>query len=120
MQLGLLSEAQGRSRNSNTAQRSARRSPNFSQARGLLRDDPADPAAVLEAWLCFLAQNDEEFLLINLEDLWLEPGPQNMPGTWDERPNWQRRARLSLEAMRESDSVAKLLKRIGDIRGAIR
>ena len=50
---------------------------------------------------CFLAENDEEFLLINLEDLWLEPVPQNMPGTWQERPNWQRKARLSLEAMRE-------------------
>ena len=35
-----------------------------------------------------------EFLLINLEDLWLEPAPQNVPGTWQERPNWQRKARL--------------------------
>ena len=68
-----------------------------------MRDDPADPAAVLDAWLCFLAENDEEFLLINLEDLWLEPGPQNVPGTWHERPNWQRKARLSLEALRESE-----------------
>jgi 4-alpha-glucanotransferase len=117
--LGLMSEAQGRDEQQyRAAQRQAL--AGFLQARGLLRDDPADPAAVLEAWLCFLAENDEEFLLINLEDLWLEPGPQNVPGTWDERPNWQRRARLSLEALRESDSVAKLLKRIGDIRGAIR
>lgn len=116
--LGLMSEAQGRDdRQCRAAQCQALAS--FLQARGLLRDDPADPAAVLEAWLCFLAENDEEFLLINLEDLWLEPAPQNVPGTWDERPNWQRRARLSLEALRESDSVAKLLKRIGDIRGAI-
>ena len=114
--LGLMSEAQGRDeRQYRAAQRQAL--AGFLQARGLLRDDPADPAAVLKAWLCFLAENDEEFLLINLEDLWLEPGPQNVPGTWDERPNWQRRARLSLEALRESDSVAKLLKRIGDIRG---
>ena len=117
--LGLMSEAQGRDeRQYRAAQRQAL--AGFLQARGLLRDDPADPAAVLKAWLCFLAENDEEFLLINLEDLWLEPGPQNVPGTWDERPNWQRRARLSLEALRESDSVAKLLKRIGDIRGPIR
>ena len=117
--LGLMSEAQGRDEQQyRAAQRQAL--AGFLQARGLLRDDPADPAAVLEAWLSFLAENDEEFLLINLEDLWLEPAPQNVPGTWDERPNWQRRARLSLEALRESDSVAKLLKRIGDIRGAIR
>ena len=116
--LGLMSEAQGRDeRQYRAAQRQAL--AGFLQARGLLRDDPADPAAVLEAWLRFLAEDNEEFLLINLEDLWLEPAPQNVPGTWDERPNWQRRASLSLEALRESDSVAKLLKRIGDIRGAI-
>jgi 4-alpha-glucanotransferase len=116
--LGLMSEAQARDEwQYRAAQRQAL--AGFLQARGLLRADP-DPAAVLEAWLCFLAENDEEFLLINLEDLWLEPAPQNVPGTWHERPNWQRRARLSLEALRESDAVAKLLKRIGDIRGAIR
>ncbi len=62
----------------------------------------------------------KSFLLINLEDLWLEPAPQNVPGTWNERPNWQRKARLPLEALHESDAVAKLLKHIGDIRGAIR
>jgi len=117
--LGLMSEAQARDESQyRAAQRQAL--AGFLQARGWLRDDPADPGAVLEAWLSFLAENEEEFLLINLEDLWLEPAPQNVPGTWDERPNWQRRARLSLEALRESGSVAKLLKRIGDIRGAIR
>ncbi len=113
-----MTEAQARDESQyRAAQRQAL--ADFLQARGLLRDDP-DPAAVLEAWLCFLAENDEEFLLINLEDLWLEPAPQNVPGTWNERPNWQRRARLPLEALRESDAVAKLLKHIGDIRGAIR
>ena len=37
--------------NINTAQRSAKRSIAFLTPRGLLRDDAADPAAVLDAWL---------------------------------------------------------------------
>ena len=55
---------------------------------------------VLGGWLTFLAGQDEDFLLINLEDLWLEPAPQNVPGTWQERPNWQRKTRLSFEEVR--------------------
>jgi len=92
----------------------------FLQSRGLLRDNSTDPAAVLAGWLLFLAHGEEKFLLINLEDLWLETAPQNVPGTWQERPNWQRKARYSLEAIREMSSIAELLKTIGDIRGGMR
>jgi len=92
----------------------------FLQSRGLLRDSSTDPAAVLAGWLAFLAHGEEEFLLINLEDLWLETAPQNVPGTWQERPNWQRKARYSLEAIREMKSIETLLKTIGDIRGGMR
>jgi 4-alpha-glucanotransferase len=51
-----------------------------------------------------------------LEDLWLEPLPQNVPGTWEERPNWQRKARFSLEQLRQMDAVTKTLRTIGEIR----
>ena len=71
---------------------------------------------VLKAWLSFLAKNDEAFLLVNLEDLWLEAEPQNTPGTWQERPNWRRKARLSLESIRQSDTILHVLKTISDIR----
>jgi len=118
VELGLTSEAQAREEAQyRDAQRRALIA--FLRQRGLLAEATDDPAAVLEAWLCFLAGNNEEFLLINLEDLWLEPAPQNVPGTWQERPNWQRRARLALEALRESESPGKILRRIGDIRAAI-
>ena len=82
----------------------------------MLRDQVA-AAAVLEGWLTYLAGQNEEFLLVNLEDLWLEPAPQNVPGTWQERPNWQRKARYSLEGMRRMRSVTDFLKTISDIRG---
>jgi 4-alpha-glucanotransferase len=37
-----------------------------------------------------LASGPAHVLLLNAEDLWLEPAPQNVPGTSDERPNWRR------------------------------
>jgi 4-alpha-glucanotransferase len=116
VELGLLAEAQAQQEHQyRAAQREAL--IKFLRSRGSLTDNSADPGAVLAAWLTFLAQNDEEFLLINLEDLWLEPLPQNTPGTWQERPNWQRKAHLPLETIREMGSVVEVLKTIGDIRG---
>jgi len=88
----------------------------FLRSRGLLSED-ASAAAVLQAWLTFLAREDEAFMLVNLEDLWLEPAPQNVPGTWHERPNWQRKARFSTEEIREMDRLVEILKTIRDKRG---
>ncbi|MGH7851878.1 MAG: 4-alpha-glucanotransferase [Candidatus Binatia bacterium] len=85
---------------------------------GLLGDDTA-AAAVIEAWLSFFARGAEEFLLVNLEDLWLESAPQNVPGTWQERPNWRRKARYSLDEIRAMPEILALLKTIGDIRRRI-
>jgi 4-alpha-glucanotransferase len=117
VELGLLAEAQAQQEHQYRAtQREAL--IKFLRSRGSLTDNSADPGAVLAAWLTFLAQNDEEFLLINLEDLWLEPLPQNTPGTWQERPNWQRKAHLPLETICEMGSVVEVLKTIGDIRGS--
>ena len=93
------------------------RPAHHSAGRGAVTD--ASEAAVLRGWLAFLAGQPAEFLLINLEDLWLEPAPQNVPGTWRERPNWQRKARYSIEDMRSQAALHDLLKTIGDIRARI-
>jgi 4-alpha-glucanotransferase len=78
---------------------------------------PRDPAAVLRACLKFLATGPGRVALANVEDFWLEAQPQNVPGTWRERPNWMRRAKHSLEefvtmpavlaALREIDQIVK-------------
>jgi 4-alpha-glucanotransferase len=59
-------------------------------------------------------------MLVNLEDLWLEPAPQNVPGTWHERPNWQRKARFSTEEIRGMNGLVEILKTIRDKRDRIK
>jgi 4-alpha-glucanotransferase len=119
VELGLLAQAHAEQEQQyRAAQRDAL--VRFLRTRGWLGEESTDPAAVLQAWLSCLAQNDEEFLLINLEDLWLEPEPQNIPGTWQERPNWRRKARLPLQTIRETAFIMTLLKAIGDIRARMR
>jgi len=63
-------------------------------ARPALRD-------VVPAVIAWLTASPAEIALINLEDLWLETKPQNVPGTSIERPNWQRRSKMSLEQIIE-------------------
>jgi len=56
-------------------------------------------------------------VLVNLEDLWQETEPQNVPGTReDQRPNWRRKARLSFEEMTRRPEVAAILERIDQLR----
>jgi 4-alpha-glucanotransferase len=52
-----------------------------------------------------LAEGPGTVNLVNLEDLWLEPEPQNVPGTQDAERNWCRRTRLSLEQVEDSPEL---------------
>lgn len=52
-----------------------------------------------------LASSRAGLVMINLEDLWGETEPQNRPGTSEERRNWRRRARYSLEEMQSLPEV---------------
>jgi 4-alpha-glucanotransferase len=97
LDLGLVSPAGA------AAARARRRAVRLALARvltrqGLLNGDPDDPRAVLSAALAWLARGPAGGVLVNLEDLWLETLPQNVPGTRRERPHWQRPARLARKA----------------------
>lgn len=59
--------------------------------------DTGDRAALMRALLQYLTDSEAAAVLINLEDLWLEPVPHNVPGTVNERPNWRRKSRYSLD-----------------------
>ena len=59
---------------------------------------------------------DAEFLLVNLGDPWLEPVPQNVPGTWEVRSNWKRKTRYSLEQVHQFGALRETLTAIDKAR----
>ena len=69
-----------------------------------------DGEAVLQAVLADMGSGPARAVIATLEDLWGETAPQNTPGTSRERPNWRRKARLSLEEMRASTAVVEALR----------
>lgn len=64
---------------------------------GWLERTTPDAEAVLRACLAYLGASPARVVLVNLEDLWLETSPQNVPGSRPEHPNWRRKARYALE-----------------------
>jgi 4-alpha-glucanotransferase len=78
-----------------------------------LRDDlecaGTDDFTLLAAILKRLATSQAPYLLVALEDLWLEMAAQNVPGTQFERPNWRRRAAHSLSTLEQQPGIMALL-----------
>jgi len=72
--------------------------------------------AVLRLLLDHLAASPARMVLVNLEDLWGETEPQNVPGTHLERPNWRRKARYSFEEFSARPEVAETLRRVDELR----
>jgi 4-alpha-glucanotransferase len=54
---------------------------------------------VLEGCIRFLERSKASIVLHNLEDLWGETRPQNIPSTTSEHANWRRRMRYSMERL---------------------
>jgi len=61
----------------------------------------------------WLGRSPAGLVQVNLEDLWGELEPQNVPGTsYRKHPNWQRKTRLSLEEIIEDADLGSSLERI--------
>ncbi len=86
--------------------------------QGYLPTGATDDQALVQAVHRELAASAASAVLVNIEDLWLESKPQNVPGTVTERPNWQRKARLDLPAIRSTADIEKLFKEIHSLRQA--
>jgi len=82
----------------------------FLEARALLDSGSDDTVAILEAVMGFLGSSEAEIVLVNLEDLWLEPEPQNVPGIGER--SWRRRMRLSLDAARHDATTRRILRTV--------
>jgi 4-alpha-glucanotransferase len=80
---------------------------------GLIKlSEENDPVKIMEACYKYMASSPTGVVLINMEDLWLEPRPQNVPGTGHERPNWRRRAVRTLEDFTADPAINALLDEI--------
>ena len=66
--------------------------------------------------LARLARSAAGLVLVNLEDLWGETEPQNLPGTGPERPNWRRKARYALESFQGRPEVVDVLRAVSAAR----
>jgi 4-alpha-glucanotransferase len=113
-ELGFFTEQQAREERDRRAQ--LRRE----MAEALPPEERGDPgeerSAVLRRLLDGLAASPARMVLVNLEDLWGEIEPQNVPGTHMERPNWRRKARLTFEEFSQRPEVVDVLRRLDRIR----
>jgi len=115
LRLGLLTPTGAR------VERKTRRALHHLLARFLTRrrwlaSDAPDLCELLKGCLRFVSASPAQVVLVNLEDLWLEREPQNVPTTGGTRPNWRRKARHHLETFREMAAVRDLLGEVDRLR----
>jgi 4-alpha-glucanotransferase len=72
--------------------------------------------ALLESVVRFLGDSEAPAVLLSLDDLWLEPNPQNIPGTPVDRPNWVQRSPRTLDELFGDDEVVAILRAAQDCR----
>ena len=87
----------------------------FLRHRGLLTGK-ASAQAVHTACMAYLSASSANLVLVNLEDLWLETQPQNVPGTGQERPNWRRKTAHAFETFSCMPEVVDALRQIDALR----
>ncbi len=81
------------------------------QYRGLNNEVSQDTQTTLIAVLNLLAASPAYAFLANLEDLWLETHPQNVPGTRIKQ-NWSQKARCTFEQFSKSPAVLEIIQEI--------
>lgn len=114
-EMGLLDRAAAR-REKQVLQEVKRAVTRFLRGRSWFHGTGSDTRAVLEACLGHLSASPARAVLVNLEDLWLETEPQNVPGTGERYPSWRRRARHSLEQLCCIPEVAGTLGMVDSVR----
>lgn len=73
-------------------------------------DDPAQTAGpALFGFLEHLGRSPADVVLVDLEDLWLEPDQQNRPGTGPEERNFTRRASRTMEQIELDPGILDVL-----------
>ncbi|MCJ7791652.1 MAG: 4-alpha-glucanotransferase [Dehalococcoidia bacterium] len=115
LDIGLLNKASAREE-TKTRQATREALVAFLHDKGWLKKPTTDAHTVLNACLAFLSASQAWVVLVNLEDLWLETQPQNVPSTKEEYSNWRHKARYSLEAFCQMPQVVDTLHLIDHLR----
>jgi 4-alpha-glucanotransferase len=115
LELGLLDKA-GAQREDQDRRAIKEALTNFWQEKGEIKQTTVDAYAALKACLASLSVSQARLVLVNLEDLWLETQPQNIPSTTDEYPNWRRKAQYSFESFCQMPQVLDTLRMIDHLR----
>jgi 4-alpha-glucanotransferase len=95
-------------------ERASRAAMKQALVRAVVEGPADDPQKVLEGLLSFLASSDAEVVLLNVEDLWRELEPQNVPGV-PER-SWRHKFRMSLEEAQADGSMRRILTNVNEKR----
>jgi 4-alpha-glucanotransferase len=113
--LGLLNktEAQKEERERRTIKKEL---VSFLLKKGWLKPAEFDTRSALMACLTLLSTSRAGVVLVNLEDLWLETRPQNIPASEGKNPNWRGRAGYDFEDFCQMPRVVDTLGMIDRLR----
>jgi len=79
---------------------------------------PAPLADVLRCTLRWLGDGNARWVMVNVEDLWLETTQQNLPGVGDAYPSWRHRAAKTMEELRGDAAADRALEELRRTIGA--
>ncbi|HKX63234.1 MAG TPA: 4-alpha-glucanotransferase [Verrucomicrobiae bacterium] len=99
IELGLIPQ-QDRARHHGERNRLRQSLVRFLRKRRFLEGDTSDPAAVYQGLVRHFGRSAARWLVLNLEDFWMETVSQNTPGTTTERVNWRHKARYGIEDLK--------------------
>jgi len=88
----------------------------FLSKKGWIKPTEVDSYRALKACLTLLSTSRAGVVLVNLEDLWLETRPQNIPATEGKNPNWRGKASYSFEDFCQMPQVVDTLRMIDQLR----
>jgi 4-alpha-glucanotransferase len=87
----------------------------YLKREGFLRESSEEGGALVRAALAYLSESSAPVVLVNLEDLWEETEPQNVPGLIAARPSWRRKARYSIEALCQMPRVVETMRDLNQL-----
>jgi 4-alpha-glucanotransferase len=85
------------------------------QYKGMINDLSQDTEEILKSVYLLLGSSRVFGLLLNIEDLWLETHPQNVPGT-SRSQNWSRKGHYTIEQFSKSNKIKDILNKVNHSR----